>query len=384
MIDIICAAFDTAEELKKKADYICDKADARPALQKAIDEAERLGVCCTLLPGHYEINSCSEISPKGALCFKNHTEQFGKYYQHNKLQYQVLGGVKPPIGYSSGAIVTMGKEFYNSLPDEDEFSLFFAHGYKIAGRAIMIRNLVVQLPANNKPVIVFDGRFTFNLRYEDTWVSAIVVTPDVDLATAEGIPVPNDRSVAFRLCCGSNFGCVEVKNCVAQGFGTAFEIGGEHVYCESLGALYNGYGFTFDCYKGKNDINDSNDEKAVGVAVYPVTCVNLIDEHNIHLPKFGNASYNGFKPENCSQAITIRGMNIQWPNSAPGYTDRRAADFLDGRHRATEVQSGSWRGSIEYVIDHTTPGGGVNLVDEPFFEDGHGIHVQTRNLHEIK
>lgn len=382
MIDIVCAAYDTAEELKRKADYICDEKDARPVLQAAIDEADRLEVGCTLLPGHYEINSCSEISGRGALFFENRHEKYGKYYQHNKLRYQTLSGVTPPIGYSSGAVVTLGKDFYESLPDTEDFSLFFGHGNDMFGRAVFIRNLVVQLPGNSKPVIVFDGRFFCNLRYEDVWASAIILKPDTNLATAEGIPVPNERSVAFRLCCGSNFGCVEVKNCCAQGFGTAFEIGGEHIYCESLGALYNHYGYTFDCYKGKGDIDEPDTEKARGVAVYPVTCVNLIDEHNIHMPKFGNASFNGSEPENCSQAITILGMNLQWPNSAPGYTDRTAADFLCGRHRATEVQPGSWRGRIEYVIDHTTPGSGVNLTDEAFFEEGHGINIETRNLHK--
>ena len=43
-INIIVAAYDTPEKIKAKADYVCDEADARPTLQKAIDEADELGV----------------------------------------------------------------------------------------------------------------------------------------------------------------------------------------------------------------------------------------------------------------------------------------------------------------------------------------------------
>ena len=63
---IICASSNTAEELKIKADYICDEADARPVLQQAIDRSISLGVPCILLPGTYEINSSGTRSPKGA------------------------------------------------------------------------------------------------------------------------------------------------------------------------------------------------------------------------------------------------------------------------------------------------------------------------------
>ena len=51
---------------------------------------------------------------------------------------------------------------------------------------------------------------------------------------------------------------------------------------------------------------------------------------------------------------------------------------------ATEAIPGAWRGSVEYVIDHTTVQGGVNLVTEPFFEPGHGKNVTVRNLSKAK
>ena len=51
---------------------------------------------------------------------------------------------------------------------------------------------------------------------------------------------------------------------------------------------------------------------------------------------------------------------------------------------ATEAIPGAWRGSVEYVIDHTTVQGGVNLVTEPFFEPGYGKNVTVRNLSKAK
>lgn len=380
MYNIICAAYDTPEELKRKADYICDETDARPVMQKAIDEADRLDVSCILLRGTYVINSCGERSKKGAICFYN-PEGKMRFYSQNKARYHVLEGAKIPLGYLDGAVVTMGKEFYDSLSDVEQFSLFYSDGNDRFGRGLIIKNLVVQLPGSYKPVIVFDGRFASAVRYEDNWVTSFDPR-NVNLATAEGVPIPHKDSVGFRGCCGSNFYSTEWKNCAVQGFGVGFDIGGEHVYCESLSALYNWYGFAFDCYKGKDNIDEPDDLPARGVDCYPTYCVNLLDEHNIHMPKFGNASHNGYTAETWAKTITIRGMNLQWPNTCPGYTDRLAPDFQEGRQRATESQPGSWRGSIEYIIDHTTPEHGVNMVEEPFFEEGHGYNIHVRNIHE--
>jgi len=37
--DIVCAASDSPTELKVKADFVCDAHEARPTLQKALDES---------------------------------------------------------------------------------------------------------------------------------------------------------------------------------------------------------------------------------------------------------------------------------------------------------------------------------------------------------
>ena len=381
MYNIVCAAYDTPEKLKSKADYICDEADARPTLQKAIDEADELDVSCVLLRGTYVINSHGERSDRGGICFWN-PEPEGKYYSQNKARYHVLEGAKIPLGYLDGAVITMGKEFYDSLPDDKQFSLFYCDGNGCYGRGMIIKNLAVQLPGSYKPVIVFDASCAQGgARFEDNWITSFD-PHGKNLATAEGIPMPHPDSVGMRGCAGSNFYSTEWKNCAVQGFGVGFDIGAEHVYCESLSALYNIYGFAFNCYKGKNSLEDSPEKKSVGIGFYPIYCVNLLDEHNVNMPKFGNANHNGLVRDNWSQSITIRGMNLQWPNSCPGYTDRTAPNFTEGRHRATETVPGLWRGSIEYVIDHTTPGSGVNLTTEPFFEEGHGTNVSTRNLHQ--
>ena len=375
---IVVAADDTPPELKDHAVYVCDAADARPVLQKAIDEAYRLGVKCTLLGGTYCINSHGGRSRRGAICFWN-PEKSERFYGQMKGSYHVLEGARQPFGWYGGTIITMGKELYESIPDGDEFSLFYSDGNDVFARGFTMRNLVVKLPGSRKPVVVFNGQFSGIVRYEDCWVSSLDPMK-INWATAEGVDVPHPRSAAFRGCAGSNIYTTEWKNCVALGFGTGFDIGGEHVYCESLSALYNIYGFAFDCYKGKTSIDDPDGRKARGGCFYPICCVNLLDEHNVHMPRFGLASHNGEKLDNKAQSITIRGMNLQWPNSAPGYTDRKSKDFLNGRHRATEEIPGSWRGSIEYAIDHTTPGGGVNLTGEQFFESGHGLKIESRNL----
>ena len=375
--DIVCAAFDTVEELRNQADFVCDREDARPVLQRAIDEADRLGVRCILLRGTYEINSHSERTKRGAICFYNHNPQ-AFFYSQNEANYHVLEGARVPLGYLGGARITMGRDFYNSLSDEEPFSLFYLDGNGPFGRGMVIRNLTVLLPDNSKPVIVFDASAAAAVRYEDCWVSAFDPR-EVNLKTAEGIPMPHPKSVGFRGCCGSNFYATEWKNLAVQGFGTGFDIGGEHVYCESLSALYNIYGFAFDCYKGKRTIEDADDARALGISVYPIICVNLLDEHNVHMPRFGNASHNGNTPDRLHKSITILGMNLQWPTTCPGHTDRTTARFTEGRHRAMEDQPGTWHGSIEFALDNYEEGH-VNISSDPFFEAGHGECISARNL----
>ena len=73
--EIVCAASDTPDALKGCARYICPADDARETLQRAINEAARLGVRCLLLPGKYVINSRSDVSPKGALYSPNYEGQ---------------------------------------------------------------------------------------------------------------------------------------------------------------------------------------------------------------------------------------------------------------------------------------------------------------------
>jgi hypothetical protein len=374
---IVCAASDTPKKLKAKADYVCEKSDARPILQAAIDEAIRLGVSCILLPGTYEINSRGERSKKGAICFYNPAP--ASFLYKGRITYAVLEGAKPPFGFREGAIIRLGEDFYNSLSDEEEFSVFYSDGNDPYSHGMILKNLGVQLPGGHKPVVAFDGRFSAGLRYEDCWACCIDLDR-YDHATSGGVAIPSLRSVGFRGCHGSNNYTTEWKNLATIGFGIGFDIGGEHVYCESLSAYHGIYGFCFDCYKGKRSIDEPEEVLPFGVSIYPIVCVNLLDEHNVHMPRFGNASHNGATPDGWHKSITISGMNLQWPNTCPGHTDRKAPDFLDGRHRATENQAGSWHGSIEFVIDHSTEGHGVNICDEPFFEKGHGENVRAVNL----
>lgn len=382
--DIFCAADDSPMPLKSAAKYVCPAGDARETLQKAINEAAELGVRCVLAKGTYVIDSRGTLSPRGGLYFPNFSKA-EKIYAHQAAHFNILEGATMPLGFRNGAVIVMGRKLYEDIRDDETFSFFYCVYNSIFGRAWKLKNLVIRLPDNQKPIVVVDGRFSMALEYENLWVCGFD-PQTVDYASAAGVSVPHSRSVGIRGTAGSNFYAMTTwKNLVVQGFGTGFDIGGEHVYCESLSALYNIYGFAFDCYCGKSSIN-SPDARPVGGSFYPIVCVNLLDEHNVNMPRFGHASHGNGKsavPEYEYQSVTIRGMNIQWPNTCPGRTNMLDAAFLTGRHRATEVQPGSWRGSVEYVIDPGTPQHNVRMSHDPFFEKGHGTGVRARNLLDV-
>lgn len=376
MLDVVCAAEDTPAELKAGATYVCPADDARPMLQQALDRSARLQVKCRLLPGTYVVNSRGEHSPKGGLCFPNLE---GDDPDLPKSIFVTLEGPVSPHG-DGGAVIKMGRRLYDDIGKDEVFSLFYCDGGRVILRAWAIRNLFVRLPENQKPIVVFDGRFCGALAYENVTAHAFDQPWKVNHRTGEGVPPAHPGCVAFRGTCGSNSGANTTwKVLKAYGFGVGFDIGGEHVYCESLAAYYNTWGFRFNCYRGRDWIKDGENAPRHGVEVYPNYCVNLLDEHSTNLPVFGNegscTTWEGHAP-----AITIRSMNIQWPNVCLGYTNRHALTFLDGRSRARETVPGFWRGSIEYVMDHTTEGCGVNFVHAPFFEKGEGLNVTCRNL----
>ena len=139
---ILCAASDTPDALKQKADFICDEADARPILQQAIDEADRLGVSCVLMNGTYRINSTSPRSTRGGICFYNNSPE-QKFYSQNNAHYHVLEGARIPLGFFDGAVITMGRELYDSLSDDIPFSLFYAAGEGVFGRGFIIKNITI-------------------------------------------------------------------------------------------------------------------------------------------------------------------------------------------------------------------------------------------------
>ena len=381
---VVCAASDTKEPLKRYAKYVCDEKDARPKLQAAINEAARLGVRCLLLPGKYVINSRSDVSPKGALYSPNYEGQnkgplFWK--DMGPTRYTSLEGTVPPA-YDHGAVeLVMGQELYDSIgADSEPFSFLYCVYNNIYGRFWQLKNLVIRFPSMQKPIVAIDGRFCVGLRYENIWLWGFEHSK-VDLRTAEGILPPHPKSVGVRCTAGSNCGPSTVRNVVAEGFGHGFDIGGEHLTCDGLAAAYCLYGFTFDCYVGKTSIyHPDKPGRGAGCSTYPIVLSNLCDEHNVNMPLFGWSSHGDDTRDCKSQSVTIRSMNIQWPNTAPGYNDRKSPDFLKGRHRATEVRPGSWHGSVEYVVDKTPPKGGVNLTEGRFFEPGHGGNILCRNL----
>lgn len=383
--EVVCAASDTKEPLKQYAKYVCDAADARPKLQAAINEASRLGVRCLLLPGRYVINSRSDVSPKGALYAPNYegkpVEGATFWWQLGPTRYNSIEGTVPPMQDHGAAEVIMGRELYDSLDadDTEAFSFLYCVLGHMYGRVWQLRNLVIRFPAMQKPIVAIDGRFCAGLRYENLWVCGYDQSK-VDLRTGEGIDVPHPRSVGVRGTAGSNTGPASMRNVVSLGFGHGFDIGGEHLTCDNLAAAYCIYGYAFDCYVGKSSIANPDGQTAQGCSCYPIVLSNICDEHNVNLPLFGWSSHGADTRDSVAQSVLIRGYQFQWPNTAPGYPNRKSPDFLKGRHRATEVRPGSWHGGIEYVADWTGDGGQVNLTEGRFFEPGHGGNVLCRNL----
>lgn len=352
MHTIYVAPSDGDEFSKKYASYVCDGINDEVEIQAAIDRVKSICGKVVLCQGTFYIDSFKDYTIDGtnkkvALCM--HTTKLSEKYG------VTIEGTSR--GKSAKTQIIVNDSAFAGITEE--YSVFGggcaeATNY-LGGIGMNIRNIQCIVPFGYKCVVSNNQYFYWGI-VENCGFS--VEGYKERLAYTEG-------SVGLRGWNGFTDGTVVgAKDVYVSGFHIGFQMGGEHVVCERLGARHNGIGYTF----GEYDMNYHGTDPALAIGqIHPITMINCCAEFTDDLIKFyGSGSAANKGAYRCE--VSFISFNIELSSFTMGYNLTRGA---------SEVIEGGWVGRIDYTISNGTT---INYVDKPFWADGHGKNFRTTNL----
>lgn len=336
---IYVASKNATKEEKERANIICDGVNDELDIQNAFDFLPANGTII-LSSGDFTFNSSYKFKDDlnyHCVC---------AYPKYSKYQLHIKG--QGNRGVEGGTTIHV-KDTVINTGETSVFGGFIANFYADTGvfqfNGLSISNMNIELESGNKHYIAIDLSYTGHGILHDLGLSCI--NDGLNFATF------TDGAVGIR---GYNGYSTSSQNMMerisAEGFFTAFQLGGEHVICSNLTARTNYIGFSFGDYYF-----------TYGTFDHPITLINCADEHSCKLPQFIHSGLpNSEKPSR--QEIDMISFNIEIDPQI----------FVD---YATELTPNSFCGRIEYTIG----GVGENVTDYwKFWKDGSGHLFQTRNM----
>jgi len=352
-LEVLVASSTAPESIKANADYICTGVNDEAVIQNAVDYvAQNHGGKVQLSSGVFYISSFPKTDSAGdsvAIL----VPQGDRYYAIDIVGTDLVWGIGLRED-QKGTILAVSHSCYESLSSSSRYTVLrggYVSRQRNSNIQCSVRNLMVYLPANQKPITCIDFLY-MNRAFLEKVIARGYEYGYNGLVSGSTPPAAVQNCIGFRSVGGSNAGVlIDFRNCLATGFYEAFAIGGEHFIGIQLSAMYNVYGYTFGNYSWTDAF------------LHPITLINCCDENDVNLPLFANNSGK--------QAVNLIDFNIEWgiASVTPG--------GVVGDH-AKETTPGKFCGNINYTMCY----GGVwsaNNVTEPFWESGSGHSIQTKN-----
>ena len=356
---IFVAASNASAEDKLAADYQCSGTNDELVIQQAVNHIYNKGGGTLMLSsGTFYIDS-----------FPNYesNDDGGSYTailipSDTSKGYEIrIKGDMLPYGYDNGTKIHVSTSCYESLDSSKKYKIFrssYTNSLMINQKkvSLMMSDLFIRLPYNQKKIMCIDLRYTNRVSLER--IACYGVNKNYASYSASNPPAPAVKDcVGIRMTGGSNYGIMnDYKNITCVGFYEGFMVGGEHVIGINLGGSWNVYSFTFGNYPWADFF------------LHPITLINCSDERSVNYPLF---AYCGYNRDNGSggQQISLIDFNLE-----------RIAEFTPGGvlgELASELVPGTFHGDISYTIHKGAQG--VNKQDEKFWKDGHGQRFISRN-----
>lgn len=350
---IFVAASDSSDIDKKFADYVCDGINDEYEINKAIED---IGKCGTvfLFSGNFHIDSFGEHKgfEKSAIVVKD----IGTY------RSVLIKGIRH---YYNGTNIVVSQKAFDAISQDEQPCVFNCLSPINNGEEpwygafwyVSLQDMFISIPTWKRKCIVVNLRNVGcgeekNLRisaFGNNQYGEYCPTDYANEDTPEGL-------VGITGMHGWTYGdTTRYDNISVWGMHEAFQLGGEHLICNSLRARYNYCAYTFGNYKNS---------LSYGAFDHPLTLINCCDEKSTQGPIF---AWNGLAarkdwniiPDRKMQGITFIDFNTE-----------------SYKYGAYEVEPGSFCGRIDY---HYSDGVYGAFSNRNFWANGSGKKFITHD-----
>lgn len=346
---IYIAATNSTDNDKKIAKYVCDGVNDEVEINNALSD---IGECGTvyLLGGDYYIDNFQSYTgyAKTAIAVLPIT---GK-----RMRGVTIKGISH---YYNGTNIHVTKNAFNSVKEEEQPCVINVLAPNNTHWRVDIQDLAIILPDWKRKAIMINLDHCGCGEEKNLKLTAF---GDASLSNAEYKPddfsntSPIDGLVGIRSFAGWTYGdTTRFDNISAWGCHVAFQLGAEHLICNSLRARHNYCGYTFGEY---------HSEVNYGAFDHPTTLINCCDEQSYQGPIF---SYCGVLDPKFDTAKDRKLQGVT-------FIDFNTEHFTK---LAKETTPGTFCGVIMY---HPSDGTYGSYVNAKFWEDGSGHNFKTINL----
>lgn len=352
---ITVAAYDSSEEAKSKADYVCDGVHDELTIQSILDNFEanpRHGCVLQFNDGTYNIDGFHErndfLQPT-AICIG----------QIPSLEFKGISTCMVGRG-TAGPIFNVQSSAYEGIsPDVQTCLIACSINNPLNSNHVTLKNFQVILPDMKHKVICINTFNTGGAFLENIKLSCKGFGPG---------KMPVEGLVAIRgTNTNSNGWGQHWRDIGAFGFYEGFQVGGEHLVAVECLARNCYYGFTFGNYDFSSYAKQYN---RYGVWEHPLTLINCAEELCAALPLF---AYCGG-----SRKPNSRGYQVVDLISHCIEIREKENPTLSPIIPAKEIMPGTWCGNITFAGNKFGESM-ENAVDVEFWDKDSGKRFFTRN-----
>ena len=316
---ITIAASDSTNSDKEKADIVCTGTNDNATIQSVIDSIGERSAVIQFANGHYYFDA-----------FSVHD---GYYYGLYFAKYQreiILRGCNNDHRANTTtndsieqcAVFKVTQTAYNSLPaNQESYFVGSNRAYEFPYKVIGVESISFYIPNFEKPIIGVDGAYCSDMHVEKCFFTSGGSTDD-----DTGV---NPKCVAVRGCGQGNIGYnYYFKHIKILGWGTGFQITGEHLQVVDCIAQRTAYGFVF------GNCEDVPYPRGDSTGLHPNTLINCGAEYNsIGAIYFGTGHKN---------AVSIIDFNME--------TGLASTDAWGSQYMISADDDSSFYGEISYAV----------------------------------
>ena len=317
---IVIAASDSTISDKEKADIICTGTGDNARIQGVIDSIGERSAIIQFANGHYYFDSFSVHDGYyyGLFFPKYQREIILRGCNHNhKSDNTSFSAIDQCV------VFEVTQTAYDALPtDQESYLIGSNRTYQFPYKVIGVEDISFTIPDYQKPIIGVDGAYCACMHVERCFFKSNAnYNDDTNI---------NPKCVAVRGCGQGNIGYnYYFKHIKVIGWGTGFQITGEHLQAVDIIAQRTAYGFVI------GNSTEVPHPRGDNVGGHPITMINCGAEYN-KIAAIYYGTINDYR--NC---VTITDFNMEFGQSS---SNPWASDIL-----VTADDNSNFFGRLEYA-----------------------------------